>query len=152
MGRGIFGSSHVRQMRGSRRCSCWVRVRVRCPASADRSRLSQVRLQHPVSMRGWRRSYESFNRLRVRDLGNWRRHSRGRSRCRVWLRCPVCLTAPVALEFPLLNKLPGFGSDGTVMPVGELSLLSMVDGPPFRADVDPTADAHPLTRLAGCSL
>ena len=65
----------------------------------------------------------------------------------MWLWRPVRLLATVALEPPLFDVLSGLRPNRAVMSVRELAFLGLVDRPPFGADIDPAADANPLTGL-----
>lgn len=67
----------------------------------------------------------------------------------MWLRGPLGLAALVTLESPLFHKLLGFTSKRAIVPVGELTLLRVVNWPPLGADIDAAGDADLLSRLFG---
>src|SRR5690606_35046280 len=63
----------------------------------------------------------------------------GGNRAYCWL--PARLLALVALEAPLFDKLLCFGADVAMITILELSLLRLVNGVPFRADIDAARQA-----------
>lgn len=100
------------------------------------------------------RAASGLHRRRWRYIRVWENRARllrstQRRSWRVRLRRPMRLPTLVALEFPLFHELLCLRADRPIVPIRELTLLGVVNRPPFGADINPTANADLVTRLVG---